>query len=118
MTEIEPSDHEYGRLVNSKRIVLVLLCAVALLILLFIRQSKPAEPSPTLPEVQSRLLTIKEGRLQLNGQTNAFLGWMMETNAHGGLLSRSFVSNGVLEGTSEGYYTNGQICESRCSRRR
>ena len=66
------------------------------------------KPPAPLPEVQRTLLTLLEGRLHLVGATNAFTGWMIETNAQGGLRSRSSISNGLLEGASEGYHTNGQ----------
>ena len=72
--------------------------------------SKPlvrrAEP---LPEMLRTELVLQEGRLVRQGSTNAFSGWVIERYACGAMMSRSAVSNGLLEGLSRGWYTNGQI---------
>ncbi|HYG34030.1 MAG TPA: toxin-antitoxin system YwqK family antitoxin [Clostridia bacterium] len=65
------------------------------------------QPKPAA-EINRNLLVLHEGRLCLRDQTYPFTGFMVETNENGALLSRSAVSNGLLEGLSEGFYTNGQ----------
>ncbi len=82
--------------------------ALVLAWILYARFGTKPVPSSAPPEVVSRLLIIKESRLHQIDSTEPFMGWMLETNAFGGLQSRSFVSNGFLEGVSEGFFTNGQ----------
>ena len=62
-----------------------------------------------LPEAADSELTMVEGRLVRSGETNAFTGWMTETYTNSTLKSRSAISNGLMHGVSEGWYTNGQI---------
>lgn len=83
----------------------IVIAAAAILVALYFRRPAPAAVS-TLHRAQ---LTLKDGRLFRTGSELPFTGLMIETNALGGLLSRSSVSNGLLEGASEGFYTNGQI---------
>lgn len=42
------------------------------------------------------------------GQTNGFTGFLLTTYDDGALKSRSAVSNGLPQGLSEGWHTNGQ----------
>ena len=62
----------------------------------------------TLPEVARNSVLLREGRWFLKGQTNALTGWLVEHYESGPLKARSLVSNGWLEGLSEGWHTNGQ----------
>lgn len=51
-----------------------------------------------------------DGRLVLRSATNQpFTGWLVEPHADGTLKSRSQIIGGVLNGVSEGWYTNGQL---------
>lgn len=68
----------------------------------------PAPPEPAKVDI-SELIRI-DGRLVLRGNTNqAFTGWMTEQYPDGTPKSRSELSNGVLNGTSEGFHTNGVL---------
>ncbi|MBM3880281.1 MAG: toxin-antitoxin system YwqK family antitoxin [Verrucomicrobia bacterium] len=69
---------------------------------------RPAVVEP-LPELRRDELTLREGRLCRLGETSPFTGVMVEFGAAGLLQSRSSVSNGLLEGISEGWYTNGHV---------
>jgi len=69
------------------------------------RLEEPFEPV----ELSRTNLVLIEGHLQLVGADVPFTGLMVEHYADGQLRSRSAVSNGLLQGLSEGYYTNGQI---------
>lgn len=60
------------------------------------------------PEVDRTNLVLREGRWYQAGRTNPFAGWLLDHGPDGLLLARSAISNGVLNGLSEGYYTNGQ----------
>ena len=62
----------------------------------------------TLPELARTNLLLIDGRWHRIGQSNAFTGFLIDRYGNGTLCSRSAVSNGVLHGISEGWYTNGQ----------
>lgn len=60
-------------------------------------------------EIARTNLVLVSGRLQCVGQTSAFTGIMLDYDADGTLRSRSAVSNGLLNGLSQGFHTNGQL---------
>jgi antitoxin component YwqK of YwqJK toxin-antitoxin module len=70
---------------------------------------------PTKPasiEVKETLrhdLIQKENRWYHQGQTNPFTGVMVDYYPGGSRLSRCEVLNGLLNGRSESWYTNGQL---------
>ena len=66
-------------------------------------------PSAPVVTANRTNLVLTGGRLFPTGSTNPFTGIMLDHYPNGVLQSRSTVSNGLLEGTSEGYYTNGQV---------
>jgi len=72
-----------------------------------------AQRAARLPEVLRTELHLRDGCLYRNQETNTFTGWMVERYDGGALKSRSAISNGLLSGLSEGWYTNGhrQITE-------
>ena len=53
-------------------------------------------------------LVLQAGRWQIRGQTNAFTGLLLDTYDEGNRKSLSAVSNGLLQGLSRGWHTNGQ----------
>ena len=61
---------------------------------------------PTVPEVDRSQLTLREGRLVGLGEAKPFTGVLTERYPNSGWKSRSPVSNGLLEGLSEGWFTN------------
>lgn len=65
---------------------------------------EPASAEVALPELERSALTLKEGRLHLGD--GIFTGLMLEHYPDGGLKSRSAISNGLLHGLSEGWFTN------------
>lgn len=65
-------------------------------------------PRPLPTELVSRL-TLREGRLFQSGATQPFTGWLEDYHPSASLKSRSLLSNGVLNGLSEGWYTNGVL---------
>jgi len=65
-------------------------------------KSAPAEV--VLPEVERSALVLKDGQLRLGDRI--YTGLMLEHYPNGVLKSRSVVSNGVLHGLSEGWFTN------------
>lgn len=70
---------------------------------------KTPVPAKEWPVVRTSEVELKEGRLMRKGTAEIFSGWLTESYRSGGLRSRSFVSNGVLEGLSEGWHTNGVL---------
>lgn len=75
-------------------------------------------PSPKASRVEVRVspvelsrtnLVLKEGRLRELASATPFSGFMVEHYPDGILRSRSAVTNGLLHGLSEGWYTNKQI---------
>ncbi|NOS71210.1 MAG: toxin-antitoxin system YwqK family antitoxin [Verrucomicrobia bacterium] len=61
-----------------------------------------------LPEVHRKNLELRAGSWFAPGQTNGFTGLLFDTYDDGAMKSRSAVSNGLLQGLSEGWHTNGQ----------
>ena len=83
------------------------LFAAALVTVLFLRPTKnaPHAEAPAL-ELSQTNLVFEGGRWRQPGSTNPFTGLMLEHYADGTLRSRSAVVNGLLNGLSEGFYTN------------
>jgi len=54
-------------------------------------------------------LTRREGVLWENSGQRPFTGWLVQRYQGGGLQSRSWISNGILGGVSEGWHTNGVL---------
>ena len=69
----------------------------------------PKPKALALPVVCRTNLMFLEGRWCQFSKTNVFTGCMVEYYPNGALCSRSAVSNGLLNGVSEGWYTNGQV---------
>lgn len=81
------------------------------LVLVGMRMWSPRSTAPSSPSVEhSRAeLELRLGRLYLQGQSNLFTGYLVERYPGGELQSRSAISNGVMHGMSEGWYTNGVL---------
>jgi antitoxin component YwqK of YwqJK toxin-antitoxin module len=106
MNQSDPKKMILRRLVMVGVVALVVVGA-----LLLFRFSRPL-PIPelaTVPEYPRAELHLRDGRLYRDVETNAFTGWMLEHYEDGALRSRSAISNGLLHGLSEGWYTNGQM---------
>ena len=85
----------------------LLLLMLALAVIFFLSpHSRPAAP---LPEMNRTNLVRLDGRWCVAGHTNPFTGVLQEFYADGTMESRSMVSNGWLEGLSEGWFTNRQM---------
>jgi antitoxin component YwqK of YwqJK toxin-antitoxin module len=66
-------------------------------------------PPAALTELSRTNLVRLDGRWCQIGHTNPFTGVLLEFYPDGVLRSRSTVSNGWLNGLSEGWYTNRQL---------
>lgn len=71
--------------------------------------TRPLQPVAPLPELARTNLVRVAGLWCQTGRTNPFTGFMLEFYADGSTQSRSTVSNGILNGLSEGWYTNRQL---------
>ena len=98
---------------RGRRVVIAGLCLGSLLVGVVVWQRRPVaapvvvEAMPagqTVPEAERSTLVLKEGRLHLGDGT--FTGLMVEHYPGGVLKSRTAVSNGLLHGLSEGWFTN------------
>jgi len=104
--------HSCSRRRASPRALLLVGLALALLGGACWVALRPTGTAPTMalaPEVLRQGLALREGRWYRIGESNPFTGWMADYYANGAPLFRSAVSNGLLNGVSEGWYTNGQM---------
>jgi antitoxin component YwqK of YwqJK toxin-antitoxin module len=104
---------EVARWPRSAVAAFCLLLLGGLMLPLMKGKSRPV-PEKEWPVVRTTEVEQQAGRLVRKGTTEVFSGWLTEAYASGILRSRSFVSNGVLHGLSEGWHTNGvpQVRES------
>jgi antitoxin component YwqK of YwqJK toxin-antitoxin module len=104
---------EVARWPRSAVAVFCVLLLGGLMLPLMKGKSRPA-PEKEWPVVRTMEVEQQAGRLVRKGTTEVFSGWLTEAYASGILRSRSFVSNGILHGLSEGWHTNGvpQVRES------
>jgi antitoxin component YwqK of YwqJK toxin-antitoxin module len=93
-------------------LVLVTLAVVVLgsagLVVLHLTRNE-SKPAVVVAEVSRRDLALHDGRWYRVGGTNLYTGWMTDQYPDGTPLFRSAVSNGMFNGLSQGWYTNGQI---------
>jgi antitoxin component YwqK of YwqJK toxin-antitoxin module len=85
------------------------IAVIALACLLFLALRSPKQHEPNTEEVPRELLALVEGRLHKTGVAEPFSGLMTESHTDGSLKSRSRVLNGLLDGLSEGWHSNGQL---------
>jgi len=94
------------------RLVLVTLAVVVLggagLVAFHLARPQP-ELAVVVPEVPRQELALQDGLWYRAGDTHSFTGWMTDCYPDGTPLFRSAVSNGMLNGLSQGWYTNGQM---------
>jgi antitoxin component YwqK of YwqJK toxin-antitoxin module len=86
----------------------ITLCLTAALAM-FLRHSQPTQITAPAREIARRDLVQIDGRWFQTGHTNPFTGIMVDRYPDGSPLSRCDISNGLLNGLSETWYTNGQI---------
>ena len=103
-----------ARVARIKRLAfVVLLPMLAALGCFWFNRQNPRPPrvetSTAVLEVSQTNLVLADGRLRQLGQSNSFSGFMVEQYPDGRHLSRSAITNGLLHGFSQGWYTNGQL---------
>ena len=92
---------------SRRRFWTLFLCAAALALVyvLFVVKAPRQSGAPILQQRSRKQLELKDGRLYFVGKP--FSGVVIDHYDGGELKSRSAVSNGLLQGLSEGWYTNG-----------
>ena len=83
------------------------VAALALILIGAILLPRLARKTPPPREVPARELALRDGRSYWKDETTPFTGIITETYPGGAQKSRSVLSNGVMHGFSEGWYTNG-----------
>jgi len=84
-------------------------CGVALVFWSAVRFWSAGDPPETAAERTSAELIRQAGALWEKSTQRPFTGWLVERYPEGSLRSRSWLSNGVLSGISEGWHTNGVL---------
>jgi antitoxin component YwqK of YwqJK toxin-antitoxin module len=95
------------KLVSKLASVVIALCLAGGLWLVFARRSSSSAAAPQ--ETLRRELVQKDGRWYRRGETHPFTGTMADYSPGGARLSLCQVSNGLLNGLSQTWYTNGQL---------
>lgn len=90
-------------------IPLALVMAFGLALALVLWPSLRPPPAANLPELVRTNLVLLGGLWCQVGHTNPFTGVLLEYYSDGALQSRSMISNGLLNGLSEGWFTNRQL---------
>jgi hypothetical protein len=106
----QPHAPDPPRQASRPLLIALLLCsAVGLVLILTFWPAPRPTPVAMLPEIARSNLTRLNGLWHQNGHTNPFTGVLLDFYPDGSMQSRSMVSNGLLEGLSEGWYTNRQL---------
>lgn len=90
---------------------LLWMAPLVVLAILLLRPSKdaepPAEPKPTVRQTLLSETSKTNDLIHVTGESEPFTGDIVEYYRDGKLKSRTCVSNGLLEGISLGWFTNG-----------
>jgi len=92
----------------ARRISFAVAIVSVLGVTLFLFPRHRPLPAAPLPEVHRSKLEMRADGWYAPGETRGFTGYLLDTYEDGALKSRSIVSNGLLHGLSQGWYTNGQ----------
>ena len=96
---------------NHLRNLLLLVVALGFVtgLCIFLRARAPREAAAPPAETLRHDLVQTDGYWYRSGETNPFTGWMVDYYPDGARLSRSQISNGILNGVCETFYTNSQM---------
>ncbi len=106
MTSQSPIANRKSQIANRSLLWLLSACAAGALTWFWWPVRHPAV---SLPEVARAKLLLRDGHWYWRGGTNLFTGYLLQSYPSGARLSRSAISNGLLNGLSEAWYTNGQL---------
>lgn len=99
----------YGSMNRSVFVAGIVLAAVVSLAIGLRRWGWARSAAATEETVSRDRLVLREGRWMKTDETNMFTGLMVDFYSDGTLQSRSAVSNGLLQGVSEGWWTNAVL---------
>ena len=102
------SNHPVAGASRGRRVVLAVVLGSLLVGVIFLAIRHRPVPSAPFPEVHRKNLELRAGSWFAPGQTNGLTGLLFDTYDDGAVKSRSAVSNGLLQGLSQGWHTNGQ----------
>ncbi|HET7625948.1 MAG TPA: toxin-antitoxin system YwqK family antitoxin [Verrucomicrobiae bacterium] len=103
-----PVPREKSNFASWLKWILVAIILAVIADIFLTRRPPPAKPV-SWPTVSRTNLVLRDGQwFPLRG-TNTFTGWMVDFYPDGLRRSRSAISNGLLNGICEGWYTNGQL---------
>lgn len=106
----EPGSRSRPGSFNRPAVVVGILFLALLALVVGLRRSQtPGLSEAGVETVGRNRLVLREGRWMKTDETNAFTGMIVEFYPDGTLQSRSAVSNGVLHGVSEGWWTNAVL---------
>jgi antitoxin component YwqK of YwqJK toxin-antitoxin module len=111
---MKTSSNFFGRPANGSVapgvwLIALVLAGIAAWAFVHLRSAVVTNRTVDLPEVARRELLFTNGLSFRRGDTNPFTGLMVEHYATGSLRSKTFLTNGLLNGTSRGWHTNGQL---------
>ncbi len=86
----------------------ILGTAAILVAVVFLLKGALEQPVEPLPELDLSELKKVDGRFYIAGETNVFSGMVVESYEDGSPKSRTVVADGLLDGLSEGWHSNGQ----------
>jgi antitoxin component YwqK of YwqJK toxin-antitoxin module len=96
------------RVGGERRLFWALLLILGLGGILYLELRKPTiSPAPAQPGTHRTNLVMQADGWHLPGNTNRFTGLLLDTYEEGERKSLSEISNGLLQGVSRGWHTNG-----------
>jgi antitoxin component YwqK of YwqJK toxin-antitoxin module len=93
----------------NKLVPVLAVLAVATVLCIYLERRRTPNKVAPLRETRTREMVQNGGRWYKIGETNVYTGWMVDFYPGGTRCSRSEISNGLLHGVCEMWYTNGQM---------
>ncbi len=93
---------------NAPKLLLA-VAAIGVAGALLWERTAPRGTPAAVPPVSRQNLVMRNGRWYKGPETNPFTGLMADLYPSGVLMDRSVISNGLPNGWSESWYTNGQM---------
>lgn len=109
MNGFQPSDSPQPKARAALKINLLLVLLVAVAGWFVVRTLRKPLELAAYPTVARSNLVLRANCWFWPNSSNRFTGWIVETYPDGGNRSRVAVSNGLLEGTCENWFTNGAV---------
>src|SRR5688500_15047491 len=102
-----PANQPWPRFSRRRAFWLLVGCLFATAFVLV--RSRQKIDAIVLPEFPGSTMVLRDGRFYRNGESSPFTGFVVERLGVNVLKSRSQIGNGLLNGASEGWHTNGVL---------